>query len=111
MADISLPKTISPNGQEIWDWAARLSAERQRIAKIRELTIDIRNVGTVCGDCDLWMKSSYCPREVNVNGRRRGPSMNAAICGKFEECWSATERRKDLQDKLALIHDKCEDLP
>ncbi len=36
-----------------------------------------------CGDCYWWMKSKDCPREKNVNGFSRGPSMSGIACGKF----------------------------
>ena len=36
-----------------------------------------------CGDCRLWM-TRQCPREANVNGWNKGPSMSAAICDKFQ---------------------------
>ena len=36
-----------------------------------------------CGDCYFWMKSSLCPRETNVNGWNRGPSMDDWPCEKF----------------------------
>lgn len=46
---------------------------------------DERNARPKCGNCYWWMKSRDCPRERNVNGRNRGPSMNEAPCGKFRE--------------------------
>ena len=36
-----------------------------------------------CGDCYYWMKSSECPRERNVKGRNRGPSISGSPCEKF----------------------------
>lgn len=36
-----------------------------------------------CGNCDHWMKSRSCPRERNVNGYSRGPSMDDLACDRF----------------------------
>jgi hypothetical protein len=36
-----------------------------------------------CGGCQHWMKSRECPREHNVNGMSRGPSMSGTPCDKF----------------------------
>lgn len=41
-------------------------------------------IRTACGDCYFWMKSRSCPKEKNINGYSRGPSMNGLICEKFE---------------------------
>ena len=35
-----------------------------------------------CGDCRLWM-TKQCPREKNVDGWNRGPSMSGWTCEKF----------------------------
>lgn len=37
-----------------------------------------------CMDCNNWMKSKLCPREINVNGWNKGPSSDDIICNKFE---------------------------
>lgn len=37
-----------------------------------------------CGQCAFWMCSRLCPRERNVGGMSRGPSVNAHGCGKFK---------------------------
>lgn len=98
-----LPRAISSNGSEIWDWAAAFSAYTQRRHKIAELTRDIAGIGTRCGDCDKWMKSRQCPKEYNVNGRNRGPSCNDHKCSQFIEATSASTRRTDLQKQLTEI--------
>lgn len=36
-----------------------------------------------CGNCAYWM-TSICPKETNVNGYKKGPSMNEIGCSKFE---------------------------
>ena len=38
-----------------------------------------------CGNCNNWMKSSKCPKEVNVNGRSKGPSCEGFACPSFVE--------------------------
>lgn len=103
MADLSLPTEISPDGREIWDWAHRLSAEAHRAQRIREVQEKLRRVGRRCGDCDNWMKSSQCPREVNVRGMNRGPSCEAPICGKFVETSYAVKQREQLASELQSL--------
>lgn len=99
-----LPRNISSDGREIWDWAAKLSAHTQRAHKMAELRRDIARVGTACGGCDHWMKSSLCPRETRNNaGRRVGPSMNGPKCSKFQENPWDTQRREELKAKLAAL--------
>jgi hypothetical protein len=97
----SLPRDISPDGREIWDWAAKLSAYTQSVHEIRRLANDIARIGKRCGDCDKWMKSRECPAERNINGLSRGPSCEGFICSQFIEAASATKRRAELQEQLA----------
>lgn len=102
----SLPRDVSSNGREIWDWAAKFSAHVHRMDAIRRLEADISRVGRRCGDCDKWMKSRECPREWNDNGRKRGPSCEAPVCGKFVECRFATKRRDELTAELATLKEE-----
>ncbi|MFA7628603.1 MAG: hypothetical protein WCY37_04350 [Candidatus Dojkabacteria bacterium] len=44
----------------------------------------ISHIGKDCGDCYHFMKSSECPKEVNVGGFNRGPSINSRACEKLE---------------------------
>lgn len=100
----ALPQDISPDGREIWGWAARLSDHVNRLDKMRQLAADIAKVR--CGDCRLWMMKA-CPREHNVNGYNRGPSMEGIICGKFVEDPSSAalrQRRRDELAELAKLH-------
>jgi hypothetical protein len=97
-----LPRDISPDGHEIWDWASKLSAHRHHVAKVRELRAEI-NRPERCGDCDHWMKSRQCPREHNVNGRNRGPSMNASVCPSFAKTSVAEDRRAKLVAELSTL--------
>lgn len=97
------PQEISGDGREIWDWAAKLSEHTYRMDRMRKLSADIRVIGTRCGDCDNWMKSSQCPQERNENGRQRGPSMNGLKCIQFVETHQATARRETLKDELKTV--------
>lgn len=99
----TLPSEISPDGHEVWDWAARMSEHVQRMDRVRRLTADIAKIGRTCGDCDKWMKSRECPREVNVGGRSRGPSCASPRCGQFIEDRFSTKRRAELAAELASI--------
>ena len=99
-----LPRNISADGREIWDWASKLSTHIHRQDEIRRLSRDIADIGTKCGDCFHWMKSGSCPRETRNNaGRRVGPSMNGPKCSKFEEEAWQTKRREELTAKVAAL--------
>lgn len=57
-----------------------------------------------CGNCCHWMKSSDCPRERNVNGRSRGPSMSEPACSNFAlEPWVADLKTKRLAAAEAAL--------
>lgn len=94
----TLPQSISPDGRELWEWAAQAGDFIHRQAKRNELTLKIAKVA--CGDCKLWM-TSECPREKNVNGWNRGPSMNGTICEIFDEKPISTEMRAQWKQELA----------
>ena len=97
-----LPQHVSPDGKEIWDWAADFSAHIHRRDRIMRLERDIAKIGTRCGDCFNWMKSSRCPREKNINGMSRGPSMGAPVgaCPKFQLDPSDAKHRERLEVEL-----------
>lgn len=101
-----LPEKVSIDGREIWDWAGKMAEHMNRQAKMSELRTQLSQVGTVCGDCCKWMHSNSCPRETNVNGRRRGPSMNAPICNQYVEKQSSSEWRVELQKRLYALTEK-----
>lgn len=84
MGDLSLPQSVSSDGREIWDWAARLSRRTGLLDRQATLVNDLFKLTRECGSCRFWMTSD-CPREVHDNriGRKRGPSMGAPICQKF----------------------------
>lgn len=90
------PKEVSSNGQEIWDWAARLGNAVQAAAKIKDTRAQANRMERECGSCTKWMSSSECPREVNVRGRNQGPSCASMKCGEFQ----MEPRIKTLIDKL-----------
>lgn len=94
------------NASSIFDAMMAADSERQRVRRIRELQNEIRAIGTVCGDCDLWMKSRQCPREHNVAGMSRGPSCGAPRCERFIESWHAAEHRNRLSVELARQGEK-----
>ena len=49
-----------------------------------------------CGNCFYWMKRGSCPKEKNVNGYNRGPSIDAPPCSKFERDWLSQEAFEEL---------------
>lgn len=88
-------EAVSREFERIFDAFMMVSAEihrkdeqRRELARLRESSRD------KCGNCHYWMKSSDCPREKNVGGRRTGPSMNAPICSKFTPDSQALEWRE-----------------
>jgi len=87
-------------GKEIWDWAADVGAFIAKQNEINRVRKDLRELNTVCGDCNHWMKSSECPREKNINGRNHGPSMGDFICNKFVTSYSAIARKESLEKQL-----------
>jgi len=103
MKDLTLPQSISSNGQELWDWAARLSNVVQLKQEQRDLTAKIKSLTTTCGNCEFWMKAS-CPRETRLpNGRKSGPSMSDRVCAKFVIKAHSQELVEQLQARLAKI--------
>jgi len=94
---------VSPNGQEIWDWADRFSREVHRRHKMRELQARIRDIGTKCGDCGFWMKKGQCPKELGT--MKGGPTSGDMRCRTFTEARSATSLRATLQSELAALSD------
>ena len=94
MNDIpKLPAEISPDGREVWDWAAKLSAQVHRADEIKRLTQQIKNAETQCGSCTHWM-TRQCPREQHSNktGRSTGPNSLSLKCEKFVmPQWQAKE--------------------
>lgn len=97
-----LPKEISGDGREIWDWAIKFSDHVQRLDKLRQLRAEAAKPKR-CGECYWWMKSRDCPKEVNVNGRSRGPSMNGFICSKFRETNDSIERRDKALSEMSQL--------
>lgn len=88
-----LPIAISPDGREIWDWAARLAAQAHRADEVRRITHQIKNAETQCGSCTHWM-TRQCPREKHNNqtGRNTGPSSQSPKCDKFSMLpWQSKE--------------------
>ena len=77
-----LPREVSSDGREIWDWAAKLSDAVHRADRARNLRADIAGIQGRCGSCAKWMTKA-CHLERNVNGYSRGPSANDPKCGGF----------------------------
>ena len=99
-----LPTEISPDGREIWDWAAKLSAQVHRADEIKRLTQQIKNAETQCGSCTHWM-TRQCPREQHSNktGRSTGPSSQSLKCEKFAmPQWQAKELDAAKAELLSL---------
>lgn len=105
MAEIpSLPREISVDGREIWDWAAKLSAEVHRRDEIAKLRVQIRNAETQCGNCADWMTRA-CPREVHSNktGRSTGPSSQSIKCQQFRMTAYGARELEAARTKLAAL--------
>lgn len=96
-----LPEKVSNDGREIWEWAGKMSEYLYRQTRSIELREQISCIGK-CGDCCKWMTKS-CPREINVKGRLKGPSMNAIICNQYIEKQISSELRNELQKQLETL--------
>lgn len=104
----TLPKTLSADGHEAWDWFIKTAKHFQRQVKIDELQKKIAENGTKCGDCYKWM-TDRCPLEKrNSSGRKEGPSMNTPICKNFVESTMAIQFRTKWQTELQQLKDKYE---
>ncbi len=103
----SLPKNVSSDGREIWDWAFKLCQLSLKEDKIKNLRTKIRECGSRCGDCAKWMIKSQCPKEKPGKGKRSGysvgPSCNVTKCQKYVESIVVTKRRADLVCSLESI--------
>lgn len=83
---------------KIFDTFLAFSDKVHRADEIRKLSQRV-HAPKKCGDCDKWMKSRECPKEKNVNGYSRGPSMEGIICEEFVETdWSIKHREQLSQD-------------
>lgn len=100
-----LPSEISPDGREIWDWAARLSAQAHRADEIRRLSTQIRNAETQCGGCAYWM-TRQCPREQHSNktGRSTGPSSQSLKCVEFVMTAYQAKELEAAKSKLSKLN-------
>lgn len=107
LGSVPLPAEISPSGVELWDWAGKLGDALQRQARLNALRAELRACGTLCGDCEKWMKSRECPRERPGTGKRAGfsvgPSMNDRICGEYVEKLDTTQRRARYEAEMASL--------
>lgn len=90
------------------DGANRLS----RLEAIHRMKVEADHTDRrECGNCEHWLKSRECPREHNVNGMSRGPSMSAPACSKFVlKPWVAELKQKRLAE-IELALSELEHLP
>ena len=81
---------------DLFDVALKYSERKQGILDlIEKIKVANDTDKEVCGHCDFWMKSFLCPKERNVNGRNKGPSMSGITCNKFK----LVEWVKELKEK------------
>ena len=102
----ALQKQVSPNGAEIWNWAARMSEHAQLLHERRTLVEDIRRARTECGSCSHWMTRN-CPMEKHSNqtGRSTGPSNQAFKCVKFDMSQHIEKFIVTKQGRLDEVHE------
>jgi|CXWL01.1.fsa_nt_gi hypothetical protein len=97
------PPVISPNGDELWDWAGKLSQHVQLLDRARRLRQQLSMIDRECGSCQLWM-TSRCPREHStMTGYNKGPSMSAPICNLFVMSLMSLKSQQGWRDELATI--------
>lgn len=101
---LSLSDRISNDGQEIWDWAAKLGGWAERQQQKRDLRQKIVNMQNECGSCRHWMTRA-CPREKHNNqtGRSVGPSSRAMKCAEFSMNASDAAQLAKAQAKLEAL--------
>lgn len=87
------------NINDLWGAAILAGKSIHHNIRIDELKCSISKIGTQCGDCSKWMTSD-CPKEKNVNGRNRGPSMSEVICDKFSISFSAISIKEHFENEL-----------
>lgn len=102
-----LPQDISADGHEIWDWAGKLSCAVHKNNKICDLQSRINKIGTRCGDCYNWMKSTMCPKEHNIKGYSRGPSCDDYKCKDFVQTEHSIEFKAELEKELKEVTESC----
>ncbi len=78
-----------------FDRISELAQRRDEVARLKQSCVKR------CGWCDDWMKSSKCPREKNVGGMSRGPSMNDSPCSQFVAKPGYADAVKRYEDALA----------
>ncbi len=101
------PTEISPDGHEVWDWAARLSDRVQAVDEIKRLRVQVNNALTTCGSCTMWMTKA-CPREVHCNkrGTSQGPSSMAIKCDRFSISNSSAKSAELGEAKIAQLQQR-----
>jgi hypothetical protein len=73
------------DANQIFDAFESFSDQLAKRQKERdEYNMAFRRSVPLCGSCDHWAKSRECPKEHNVKGISRGPSMNGMPCEKFK---------------------------
>ena len=84
----------------VFDRFLEADARLSELAEFRRRLQEARQTDSRrCGNCNHWMKSRDCPRERNVKGFSRGPSMGAPACDQFSlEKWVADLKAKRLAD-------------
>ena len=76
---------------DLWNEALEAVEPFLRLGRLADFNNELQHIKSIksrrCGSCFWWMKSRDCPRERNVNGYSRGPSMNSTIalrCSKYQ---------------------------
>ena len=102
--NLELPRHVSADGREIWDWAERFSRVVLLQDEARRVRQKLALSGKECGGCQKWMTRA-CPREVHDNrkGRSVGPSMKDYVCSQFAIDTFTARHAGELKARLAEI--------
>lgn len=66
---------------DIFEKILKIDAENQeRQSRLRAQ----ERIRPRCGNCFKWMKSSLCPKEVNIRGQHTGPNLDGIACELYE---------------------------
>lgn len=107
---LEIPERISPNGQELWEWAGRFSEHIHRVDRQRRLQQQLRELQRECGSCRLWM-TRECSREApnGLTGYSKGPSMSAPICSQFVMSAASVASQRVWESELVTIEQQIRD--
>jgi hypothetical protein len=88
---------------KMFDAAVEIVRDINYADAVKELNNHIFDLKSFkCGYCTFWM-TSKCLKEVNVDGRQRGPSCNDFGCGSFIRSQIYEKLINELTNELKVL--------